>query len=172
MSEKTIVLVVRDPDYDNSYTVFGPEPQIIDIDLGRSDLSATDEFDGWFSSHMDTVAELRAEGEDAAADAYEQILRDAAPDGWFPGYGEVESALIELAVGQLILIERDDEALMTVSRHLGSTWPYTYRIAGTYRDSGATIDKLFELTRAVEWLGHELDADEITKHFPPQEGDA
>jgi hypothetical protein len=83
LATTTIVLVVRDPDYDNSFTTFeGAEPgvAIFDIDLGRSDLSDEDELAEWKDSHEADVAELRAAGRNDAADAYQQIIDERGGD--------------------------------------------------------------------------------------------
>jgi hypothetical protein len=69
-----VVICVRDPDASNDFTVIGGEVRVIDLDLGRADLSDREEFEDWFDGHMTEVQELRAEGEDEAAAALESAL--------------------------------------------------------------------------------------------------
>jgi hypothetical protein len=74
-SGKTYVIVVRDPDYDNDFTIVGPSPvEAIDIDLGRGDLRDPAEFAGWLESHQGEIERLRDLGDDEAADAYQKII--------------------------------------------------------------------------------------------------
>jgi hypothetical protein len=83
----TIVVCVRDPDWDNAYEVFpGDQPgvSIFDIDLGRADLSEHSEFVDWFTSHKGEVDALRAGGHTAAADHYLSIITEQAPEGFDP----------------------------------------------------------------------------------------
>jgi hypothetical protein len=79
----TVVVCVRDPDWDNAYEVFpGDEPgvSIFDVDLGRSDLNAEDELADWKESHGIEIARLRAGGHTAAADHYQSILDNVEAD--------------------------------------------------------------------------------------------
>lgn len=73
----TVVICVRDPDWDNAYEVFpGDQPgvSIFDIDLGRSDLTHEDELADWKASHGIEIATLRAGGHTAAADHYQSVI--------------------------------------------------------------------------------------------------
>src|SRR3954468_2838443 len=79
----TVVICVRDPDWDNAYETFpGDEPgvSIFDVDLGRSDLNAEDELADWKESHGIEIARLRAGGHTAAADHYQSILDNVEAD--------------------------------------------------------------------------------------------
>lgn len=83
----TVVLCVRDPDWDNDYSVFEgtvPGVEIFDIDMGRSDLSSEHEFADWYFSHGESVALLREAGREDAADAYQEILDGQKPDDFNP----------------------------------------------------------------------------------------
>lgn len=61
-----IVIVVRDPDASNDYTVFDGEAETYDIDLGYADLGDRDEFLGWAGSHLSSAAEMRSTRPEAA----------------------------------------------------------------------------------------------------------
>lgn len=68
------VITIRDPDWSNEYRVFGsPEPIIIDIDAGRSDLRDPHEFAEWKESHLFTARELELVGTEEAREAGEYI---------------------------------------------------------------------------------------------------
>lgn len=73
-----VVICVRDPDDSNSYSVYGGEVEIVDVDLGRADLRDPDEFSEWFESHLSTANELREKGETEAGDALEALIREQA----------------------------------------------------------------------------------------------
>jgi hypothetical protein len=73
----TVIVCVRDPDWDNAFEVFpGDQPgvEIFDIDLGRSDLTHEDELADWKASHGIEIERLRAGGHTAAADHYQSII--------------------------------------------------------------------------------------------------
>jgi hypothetical protein len=54
-----VVLVVRDPDASNEITVFGNDDAIvIDVDLGRLDLTDRDEFLQWAESQYEAIERL------------------------------------------------------------------------------------------------------------------
>jgi hypothetical protein len=79
--DTTYVFVVRDPDYDNEFTVVGPAKlKVVNIDLGRADLCDPSEYADWLSSHQDRLAGFRAEGDDEAADVYERLLEELKPE--------------------------------------------------------------------------------------------
>lgn len=83
----TIVVCVRDPDWDNAYEVFpGDEPgvEIFDVDLGRADLSDENEFADWYFSHMEDVERLRKGGHAAAADHYAEVIEGQMPEDFDP----------------------------------------------------------------------------------------
>jgi hypothetical protein len=75
MGDTTYVIVVRDPDYENEFTIVGPaRVRVIEIDLGRADLSDPDELAAWLDSHERRAGELRDRGDDEAADAYHKLV--------------------------------------------------------------------------------------------------
>ena len=54
------VIVIRDPDASNDIVVFGDdEAVIVDIDLGRCDLSSPAEWDEWQATKREQHDELR-----------------------------------------------------------------------------------------------------------------
>lgn len=78
-SGPVVVVCVRDPDASNDFTVFGGvEVEVVDVDLGRSDLSNDEEFAEWRESHETTAARLREEGCADAAEALESMIAETA----------------------------------------------------------------------------------------------
>lgn len=73
MPHPPIILCVRDPDYDNEFHVFGGPIDIIDIDLGRSDLREDGDLLEWAISHLEIADEVRKTNA-TAADAYIEII--------------------------------------------------------------------------------------------------
>lgn len=77
--EQSVVIVVRDPDYENTYRTFGAPVRTVDVDLGRSDLSNPEEYVEWAESMREEVASLKfADWHDAAAEL-ENIIEEVAP---------------------------------------------------------------------------------------------
>lgn len=73
-AKKPLVIVVRDPDYDNEYATFGGEVETYDIDAGRMDLNAEDEATMWAGSHLIAAMELRDQGRIDAAEYIEETV--------------------------------------------------------------------------------------------------
>jgi hypothetical protein len=82
-AKKPLVIVVRDPDYDNEYATFGGEVETYDIDCGRSDLDAEDEATMWAGSHLIAAMELRDEGRIDAAEYIEEAVSNHVDEDIF-----------------------------------------------------------------------------------------
>lgn len=83
MPEPVVVVVVRHPDFANDIDVFGVAGEdltVVNLDLGRSDLSKPDEYAEWRESHMLDARLAREKGRDDAADLIEQVIADNHPD--------------------------------------------------------------------------------------------
>lgn len=61
-----VVVVVRDPDYENTYAIFDGDVEIHDIDLGNSDLTERDEWLGWAASHLHFAISIESTRPEAA----------------------------------------------------------------------------------------------------------
>ena len=61
---KPVILVVRDPDFENDIRVYDDTGdvtdrfKVVDVDLGRGDLSAPDEFEEWEETMTETISDL------------------------------------------------------------------------------------------------------------------
>lgn len=75
-----IVVCVRDPDFANAFEVFGGEVDIIDIDLGASDLRDGDEAAEWREHHHAQVERLARRGAHDAAQAVRDRVAEALND--------------------------------------------------------------------------------------------
>jgi len=72
MSDRPVVLVVRDPDSSNEITTWGIDnPCVIDVDLGYMDVASPDEFPDWAASLVDTIDQL---GDHPAATSIRNVL--------------------------------------------------------------------------------------------------
>lgn len=82
-----VVLVVRDPDYENDYVTVndtGVALQTVDIDVGRTNLDDEEDLAGFIASHRREIGKLRQAGHDKAADEYERLLTEALEIEQFP----------------------------------------------------------------------------------------
>jgi hypothetical protein len=79
-AKKPLVIVIRDPDYDNEYATFGGEVETYDIDCGRMDLDAEDEATMWAGSHLIAALELRDQGRIDAAEYIEEAVSNHVDD--------------------------------------------------------------------------------------------
>lgn len=57
----SVVICIRDPDYENEFVTFG-DVRVLDIDLGRSSLNDDDEWYEFRESHMEEANKLITEG--------------------------------------------------------------------------------------------------------------
>lgn len=75
----TLVIVVRNPDADNTYQAWGKEfgNGILwahDMDLGRADLTDQDEFDEWATTHGAVADEMHKLGWPEAAEHINSVI--------------------------------------------------------------------------------------------------
>lgn len=74
-----IVVVVRDPDYSNEFTMFGGEVTIHDMDLGRSNLNDIDEYLEWAEGHLHAADEFSNRYQGGVASKIRSVVESACP---------------------------------------------------------------------------------------------
>jgi hypothetical protein len=77
---RPIVVVVRDPDSSNDFTVFNGDVEIHDLDLGYMNLDDPEEWAEWADGHLEAAQQFEDNGHPAVAALIRDVVHNADPE--------------------------------------------------------------------------------------------